>query len=483
MISMSQTYSIRQLRKSGESISEIARKVGVSRNTVYAKLAAPDLSPQMPVKEPREKMLDAHRPVIEGYLDEDEQSWRKQRHTARRIWRRLRDEHGVACSESTVRHYVHDLKAQRRSVAESYLDLVWSPGEAQADFGEADFIVLGARRRMSFFVLSFPFSNMGFAQVFPSENAECACQALKQIFEYAGGVPARIVFDNATGVGRRVCDGVRTTETFTAFAAHYGFAFSFCSPYSGHEKGNVESKVRLVRSNLFVPVPRFCSVESFNEKLLGRCYSLSKSHYLKSEDEKQLFVEDAVAMAGLPETAFTVVRYAHCKADKQGKICVDGPHRYSTDPSLAGRRVIVGLGATAVTVYTESGELVCEHERQYGSAPTDAANPASQLPLLTMKLGAWRNSGVREAIPDDLRDYMDGLGKKDLGGSLRIMRDQVDQRGWDAAVSAMGAALRLTGRLDEASVDIAAARAEGGRISYDEPVDLGVYDAMLERVS
>ena len=131
MISMSQTYSIRQLRKSGESISEIARKVGVSRNTVYAKLAAPDLSPQMPVKEPREKMLDAYRPVIEGYLDEDERSWRKQRHTARRIWQRLRDEHGVACSESTVRHYVHDLKAQRRGVAESYLDLVWSPGEAQ----------------------------------------------------------------------------------------------------------------------------------------------------------------------------------------------------------------------------------------------------------------------------------------------------------------------------------------------------------------
>lgn len=368
----------------------------------------------MPVKEPREKMLDAYRPVIEGYLDEDERGWRKQRHTARRIWQRLRDEHGVACSESTVRHYVHDLKAQRRGVAESYLDLVWSPGEAQADFGEADFAVVGARRRMSFFVLSFPFSNMGFAQVFPSENAECVCQALKQIFEYVGGVPTRIVFDNATGVGRRVCDGVRTTETFAAFAAHYGFAFSFCNPYSGHEKGNVESKVRFVRSNLFVPIPRLCNVDSFNERLLGRCYSLSKSHYLKGEDERQLFVEDSVAMAGLPEAAFTVVRYAHCKADKQGKVCVDGPHRYSTDPSLAGRRVIVGLGATTVAVYTESGELVCEHERQYGPAPTDAANPASQLPLLTMKLGAWRNSGVREAVPDDLRDYMDGLGKKDL---------------------------------------------------------------------
>lgn len=483
MISMSQTYSIRQLRKSGESISGIARKVGVSRNTVYAKLAAPDLSPQMPTSVPRGKMLDEYRHVIEGYLDEDGLGWRKQRHTARRIWQRLRDEHGVTCSESTVRHYVHDLKAHRRSVAESYLDLVWNPGEAQADFGEADFMVIGAKRRMSFFVLSFPYSNMGFAQVFPSENAECVCQALKQIFEYVGGVPTRIVFDNATGIGRRVCDKVRTTETFTAFAAHYGFAFSFCNPYSGHEKGNVESKVRFIRSNLFVPVPRFHGVESFNRRLLDRCYALSKPHYLKGEDERQLFVEDSVAMAGLPEVAFTVVRYVHCKADKQGKICVDGPHRYSTDPSLAGRRLIIGLGATAVAVYTESGEFVCEHERRYGSAPTDTTNPASQLPLLTMKLGAWRNSGVRDAIPDDLRDYMDGLGRSDLGGSLKVMRDQVDQHGWDAAVGAMETALRLTGRLDEASVAMAAARAEGGSISYDEPVDLSVYDVMLERTA
>ena len=85
-------------------------------------------------------------------------------------------------------------------------------------------------------------------------------------------------------------------------------------------------------------------------------------------------------MAGLPEAAFAVVRYAHCKADKQGKVCVDGPHRYSTDPSLAGRRVIVGLGATAVTVYTESGELVCEHERQYGPAPRTRRTPRASCP-------------------------------------------------------------------------------------------------------
>lgn len=104
MISMSQTYSIRQMRKNGESISEIARKTGVSRNTVYAKLAISDLSPRMPVKRGKAKTPDRYRGVIGSWLDEDAANWRKQRHTARRIWQRLRDEHGVECRESTVRH-------------------------------------------------------------------------------------------------------------------------------------------------------------------------------------------------------------------------------------------------------------------------------------------------------------------------------------------------------------------------------------------
>lgn len=481
MISMSQTYSIRQMRKNGESISEIARKVGVSRNTVYAKLAEPNLSPRIPVKRPKEKLLDRYRCVIESWLDEDARNWRKQRHTARRIWHRLRDEYGVECCESTVRHYVHDLKVRRKSFARSYLDLAWSPGEAQADFGEADFTVYGTKRRLRFFVLSFPYSNMGFVQVFPAENAECVCQALKQIFEYVRGVPTRIVFDNATGVGRRVCDRVRTTETFAAFAAHYGFAFTFCNPNAGHEKGNVEGKVRFVRNNLFVPVPRLWRIETFNEKLLDRCYALSKEHYIKGEEEKQLFMEDGIAMAGLPETPFDVVKYIRCKANKQGKVQVEGRHWYSADPSLANQELIVGLGATRLAIYTQGGERVCEHERQYGNAPTDSANPASQLPLLTMKLNAWRNSSVRSSIPDGLRDYMDGLDRPELGSSLKIMRNQVQRFGWEATLSAMECALRSTGRLDEASVAVAAARAEGGSIAYDEPVDLGVYDAAMGR--
>ena len=481
MISMTKVNDIRKMRREGESVASIARKVGVCRDTVYKYLAMDDLSPKMPAKRKGKSKLDPYRPLIESWLDEDRECWRKQRHTSAKIWRRLTQEEGVKVSEARVRQYVAKIRRERgMAYDQQFLDLEWAPGIAQADFGEADFYVLGVRTRLSFFVLSFPFSNVGVAQVFASENAECVCQALRNVFEFLSGVPTRIVFDNATGVGRRVCDEVSTTETFQAFAAHYGFDFRFCNPDSGHEKSNVERKVAYIRSNLLVPVPRLTSLDSYNERLMGRCMELSgKVHWRKGEPEEQLFVEDAYAMAGLPEKPFKVVRWVRAKANKQGKFRVDGPHFYSSDPALRGQELIVGLGATTVEVYTADGAFVCSHGRAYGKAPTDTCDPASQLALLAVKAGGWSESRVRAALPDRLRDHMDSLGKPELRAELRLMRDRCSEAGWDATVEGMAAALAATGRVDEASVAVAAARIGSGAVDWGEPADLAAYDRAL----
>ena len=129
---------------------------------------------------------------------------------------------------------------------DAFVDLVWHPDEARADFGEVDVLYGGAVQRMRRFVPDFPYSNIGLAQLMPGENAECACQALLDLFEWLGGVPERIVFDDAAGVGRG-------TRLFQAFQARYGFESSLCSPYAGHEKGAVEAKVGMIRRKLFVP--------------------------------------------------------------------------------------------------------------------------------------------------------------------------------------------------------------------------------------
>lgn len=440
MISMSQVVTIRQLRKSGEGIASISRITGVSRDTVCKYLALDDLSPKMPVKRPGSSMMDQCRSVIEGWLDEDARSWRKQRHTAARIHARLRDERGCEAGESTVRHYVARLKAGRRESKEAFLDLVWVPGEAQADFGEADFYVGGVRRRMLCFVVTFPHSNVGLAQVFPGQNAECVCQGLRSIFEYCGGVPARIVFDNATGVGTKACSTARTAEMFAAFSAHYGFDYSFCNPDSGNEKGNVENKVGFIRRNLFVPVPRIGGTDIYNRRPLDRCMRLSEQKHWRKGERK---------------------------------------HLHSTDPALAGTTLIVGLGATDVRIYDEEGAFVCSHERAYGDAPSDSSQPASQIATLCSKPGGWTNGKVRACMPDMLRSHLDGKDRSDLRASLRTMRDEVAVRGWDATVTAMEMALIATGRVDAASVAVAAARCAGGAIAYDEPVDPSEYDRAL----
>ncbi len=208
------------------------------------------------------------------------------------------------------------------------------------------------------------------------------------------------------------------------------------------------------------------------------CMSLAKEHYAKGEPEDQLFVEDGLAMAGLPERPFDCVRYERPEADKKGKVRLDERHLHSTDPSLAGRELIAALGATEVAIYTASGELVCEHERAYGPGPTDTCDPASQLAPLAVKAGGWVNSRVRFAVPDELREHMDSLEKPDLRSELRLMRDQCAPTGWEATVAAMAAALSATGRVDAASVSVAAARIAGGSVVYDEPVDLAEYDRM-----
>ncbi len=482
MIGMHDVNSIRTLRRRGESIASISRIVGRSEPTVRKYLKAQDLSPAMPKKRDRPSMLDGYRPTIEGWLDEDSKTWRKQHHTARRIWQRLRDEQGCTASESTVRHYVARLKAERMSLKDAFLELAWEPGEAQVDFGEFDAYHYGVRTRLSFLVVDFPFSNQGLAQVTLGQNAECVCEGLKTIFDYIGGVPKRLVFDNAAGVGRKLCDSFRTAEMFGAFAAHYGFEFSFCNPESGNEKGGAENKVGAIRRSLFVPLPALTNLETYNRHLLERCKELSgKKHYKKGEPERQLFIEDVFALMGLPEKPFDVIRYETHRADKYGKVILNGNHRYSSDPAFAKQEMIVGIKAMRILLFDKNGTLIAEHERAYGSAPSDSTEPAKQLPLLCLKPGGWINSQVRADLSSDLRAYVDGMDKASLKPLLRLMRDEQAGSGYAATIRSMERVFAATGSLDAASVVVGAARIAAGDapVRYDDPVDLSIYDSVF----
>lgn len=341
------------------------------------------------------------------------------------------------------------------------------------DFGEVDVLYGGAVQRMRRFVPDFPYSNIGLAQLMPGENAECACQALLDLFEWLGGVPERIVFDDAAGVGRG-------TRLFQAFQARYGFESSLCSPYAGHEKGAVEAKVGMIRRKLFVPGPGVWSPENFDSGLPDRCLELGgKPRHAKDEEEAVLFAEGRKALLPLPSKRFDVVTWKRMRADKHGVVTLDGRHRCSTDASHARRDVLVGLRALEIEILDVEGTHPAVRPRAYGQAGTSSEDPSMRLAMPCDRPNAWPNGLVREMLPDPLREWLDRQDEGERRGALRTLRRVDRESGWADAVGAMPTTLESTGGADGAGVALLAARlAEGvDRVEYDDGRSgLGEYD-------
>lgn len=340
MIGMSTILSIRQRLDAGDSVAQVARDEGVSEPTVRKYRDMDDFSPSLKAGRKQASKLDPYKPVIDSWLLQDRKRRAKQRHTAKRVYDRLVAECGFDGGYTIVQQYVKARRSELKRAKDEFLHLEWAPAEAQVDFGVCDFRILGIVREVHYLVVTFPFSNVSLAQCFRGENSECVCEGLKAVFEFCGGVPTRLVFDNATGVGRRVGEAIGTADTFERFAAHYGFSFTFCNPRSGNEKGAVENAVGAVRRNVFVPMPRVDNLRAYNKRLLDACMGRAdKDHYLKGEPERQLFEEDCASMLELPARPFRVAKVGSAKADKYGDVCLEGRHRYPLGPEHARERV------------------------------------------------------------------------------------------------------------------------------------------------
>jgi transposase len=482
MLRMNQIDQIKDLHRQGYGPQEIARRLGIDRKTVRKYLCADDFSATKNHRRNRPSKLDPWKTVIDGWLEEDRKMRYKQRHTAKRIHNRLLSEYAgtYTCSYPLVQRYV---KARKREREESsgFLELVWSPGEAQADFGEADIIEAGDPRTIKYLCMSFPSSNAAYLQAFHGETAECVAQGLADIFHHLGGVPRRIVFDNASGIGRRVRDKVSLAELFLRFKCHYGFSVSFCNPASGHEKGNVENKVGYLRRNFFVPIPVVDDLESWNRRLLVDLEAdHQRPHYKKGRPIEELFDEERRSLSPLPAKPFVVERFERVRTDGYGKFCVDGRHWYSSSPEQAGSELVIGLGAHLVKVYQTNGERLCEHRRHYGESRTDSSDYRTSIQRLMKRPGAWANSALRIGVSESLRAELDELAQPDLRRVLRILAHSAGAYGFQTALASLEESQRL-GALDSYSVQAVAARiaCDGLLAAPAAGPDLLVYDRAL----
>ncbi len=477
-VPMSVQENIRRLDSQGVPGREIARRLGVSRSSVTKYADQENYSPEPPVPLARHgaSVLTGFEHIIEAWLGEDQRRNRKQRHTAKRVFDRLVDEHGFTGTYSPVQRFVKKWTARNRIAGEGFTELVWPAGTAQVDFGQAEAIIAGIRQVLHILVVTFPFSNMRFVQAYRGETAECVCHGLRKVFEHIGAAPRHLVFDNATGIGRRVGTKVVETKLFGAFKLHYRSESRYCNPYSGHEKGNVENAVGFLRRNLMVPEPVASSLQALNEVLMARCDALATTtHYRKGLPLGELFTHDVASSLALPGVGFDPVRYESRKADKTGNLLIDG-NTYAAGSSFHGRMLTVGLRHDVVQILDEHSEPIRSFDRVFGRQAETIFDPASLVPLLVTKPGAWSHSPLRTLVTDPVRDWLDAAAPTDRRRLLNAVDAATGSAGFDAAMAAADTLIRRGDTPDTAALGMLARRLAHGTEPAAANVDLSVYD-------
>jgi transposase len=361
------------------------KQYGLHWQTLQKMLAheePPGYCQQRPRAKPK---IEPFLPVIEEILKSDQQAPRKQRHTAKRIWERLRDEHGFRGGYTTVKDAVRTWRLGRKEV---FLPLSHPPGEAQVDFGFAYVKVRGKQQQIALFVLSLPYSDAVYCQVFPRECTEVFLEGHRRAFTFIGGVPRRIAYDNTkTAVAQIVGARERkVTREFQRLLSHYLFESHFCLVRRPNEKGHVERLLDYARENFLVPVPEVQSLEQLNQSLEDRCrQDLSHSVRGKSGTKEDLLAEDRAAFLALPVREFEARRVtAGVAADSLSLVRFD-TNSYSVPTKYAHRKVTVVATVDEVRLIHED-QLLARHVRCWERERT-FYEPVHYLALLERKPG------------------------------------------------------------------------------------------------
>jgi transposase len=382
--------------REGLSIRALACRHGVHRRAVRQALAAPlPLPRKRPEGRPAPK-LGPYRPLIDSWLIEDREAPRKQRHTAKRVWQRLVDEHGAEVAETTVREYVRRRRRELgEPVEEVFVPQVHEPGvEAEVDWGEAVVEIAGQRRKLYLFLMRACYSGAAFVIAFERQSQQAFLEAHVEAFRFFGGTFALIRYDDLRSAVKQVLRGRRRVEQdrFVALRSHYLFesAFTRRGREGAHEKGGVEGEVGRYRRTHLVPVPRVASLKELNDLLEDGCFAdLARRIRGRAETVGEALRVERRALKELPFEEFESAESASPRVDSKALVTIR-QNRYSVPVALVGLRVAARVGAREIVISHQERE-VARHPRLQGRYQT-AARLDHYLELLQRKPGALKGS-------------------------------------------------------------------------------------------
>src|SRR6202789_471828 len=375
----------RAVRVEGRSERAVALEFGISRETVRKMLryaVPPGYQRQQPVKRPK---LGPWLGAIDAILEEDKRRPARQRHTAKRIFERLRVEYAFSGGYTIVKDYV---RTQMLRSQEMFVPLVHAPGEAQADFGEALVVVAGVERKAQYLAMDLTHYDDGFVVAFPTETTEAFLEGHVRAFAYFGGVPTRILYDNSKIAVAKILGGEerQKTRAFSELQSYYLFADKFGRPAKGNDKGKVEGLVGYARRNFMVPIPCFNSWDEFNTYLEEQCRK-RRERRLRGHTETiaERFERDRARMLPLPSTAYEACEKITVRVTSLSLVRYRG-NDYSV-PTEYGHRQVLVKGFVHEVVIACASEIIARHQRSY-ERETVVFDPLHYLALLEQKTRA-----------------------------------------------------------------------------------------------
>jgi transposase len=386
--------------------------------------------------------------IIDGWLEADKDQPRKQRHTARRIYHRLVNEHGYAGSEEAVRRYVR-LTKPRLGIDGSDVFVVTDPDcgrEAEVDWGRAGAVIRGIKTTIYYFCMRSRFSGKPFIRAYQCEKQQAFFDGHIHAFEFFGGVFPILVYDNLKSAVQKILSGRGRVEqeSFQRFRVYYTFAARYCNAGCGNEKGGTEGLVGYARRNFLVPVPVVDSLEELNENLLEDCIRYGDHRIAGREDTvRVLFEKEKDQLLALPAAPFSNVRLIEGKVGHYGTVIADKNH-YSAPSGYRGMKVRGELSIDHVDLFY-AGKRIARHERLFGNNKW-LLEPDHYLDILQRKPGAFDTARVirqwRVTWPEDLERLLSRFkasqgetkGIKDFIIVLMLYR-QHDPREVESAVS------------------------------------------------
>lgn len=485
------------------SVRELARRFHVHRRDVRQALASA-VPPERKVPERPAPSLDRWKPTIDEWLAADRAAPRKQRHTARRVWQRLTEEHGALVGESTVRRYVAEVRRRQEVPLVEVMVPQHHPlgEEAEVDFGSASVYLAGVLVEVSMFIMRLSASGRGFARAYLNEAQEVFLDGHVRAFEHYGGVPKRIRYDNLKAAVERVLKGRDRIESerFIALRSHYGFDSFFCQPglKGSHEKGGVEGEVGRFRRRHLVPVPRVNSMAELNDLLMAGCAKDDRRFIAQRRiTVAEHFALEADTLRPLPAEPFDFTVVAAHRVDRKSRVSVRGC-LYSVPACHVGKRLDVRIGAETIEVLNGAA-VVARHARALKGDEVLALD--HYLEVLAIKTGAFpgatalaraRSGGAFGATHERFwTEARRRLGDRD--GTRALIEVLLLHRAIPAAGVTAGMDRALgAGSIDPAVVAIEARRAiEGasatvvpigeGLSRFDRPVpSIADYDDLLE---